>query len=50
MNFDSNTNVVEVAIKRLRAKIDASFTPKLLHTVRGMGYVMELREEEAAAS
>jgi two-component system copper resistance phosphate regulon response regulator CusR len=46
MNFDSNTNVVEVAIKRLRAKIDASFSPKLLHTIRGMGYVMELRDEE----
>lgn len=45
MNFDSNTNVVEVAIKRLRDKIDAAFSPKLLHTVRGMGYVMEPREE-----
>ena len=50
MNFDSNTNVVEVAIKRLRAKIDASYTPKLLHTIRGMGYVMEPREEESLAS
>jgi two-component system copper resistance phosphate regulon response regulator CusR len=50
MNFDSNTNIVEVAIKRLRAKIDASFAPKLLHTIRGMGYVMELRAEEAATS
>jgi two-component system copper resistance phosphate regulon response regulator CusR len=48
MNFDSNTNVVEVAIKRLRAKIDTGFTPKLLHTIRGMGYVMEAREEAAA--
>ena len=48
MNFDSNTNVVEVAIKRLRAKVDAAFTPKLLHTIRGMGYVMEAREEAAA--
>jgi two-component system copper resistance phosphate regulon response regulator CusR len=47
MNFDSNTNVVEVAIKRLRAKIDNAFTPKLLHTMRGMGYVMEPRSEEA---
>lgn len=45
MNFDSNTNVVEVAIKRLRAKIDAGFSPKLLHTIRGMGYVMEVRDE-----
>ena len=50
MNFDSNTNVVEVAIKRLRAKIDAAFSPKLLHTIRGMGYVMELRSDDAGAS
>jgi two-component system, OmpR family, copper resistance phosphate regulon response regulator CusR len=48
MNFDSNTNVVEVAIKRLRAKVDNAFTPKLLHTIRGMGYVMEAREEAEA--
>ncbi len=45
MNFDSNTNVVEVAIKRLRAKVDNAFAPKLLHTIRGMGYVMEARDE-----
>lgn len=44
MNFDSNTNVVEVAIKRLRDKIDTGFTPRLLHTIRGMGYVLEQRE------
>ena len=44
INFDSNTNVVEVAIKRLRAKIDAPFSPRLLHTIRGMGYVLELRD------
>jgi len=43
MNFDSDTNVVEVAVKRLRAKIDNPFGKKLLHTVRGMGYVMEER-------
>jgi two-component system copper resistance phosphate regulon response regulator CusR len=43
MNFDSDTNVVEVAVKRLRAKIDNPFEKKLLHTVRGMGYVMEER-------
>ena len=49
MNFDSNTNVVEVAIKRLRAKIDSGFEPKLLHTIRGMGYVLEVRPEQAAA-
>jgi two-component system copper resistance phosphate regulon response regulator CusR len=47
MNFDSNTNVVEVAIKRLRGKIDAPFPQKLLHTIRGMGYVLELRKDNA---
>ena len=45
MNFDSNTNVVEVAIKRLRAKIDGPYAKNLLHTVRGMGYVLEERHE-----
>jgi two-component system copper resistance phosphate regulon response regulator CusR len=44
MNFDSNTNVVEVAVRRLRGKIDDAFEKKLLHTVRGMGYVLEDRE------
>lgn len=43
VNFDTNANVVEVAIKRLRAKIDAPFASGLLHTVRGMGYVLEER-------
>ncbi|MEZ5645028.1 MAG: heavy metal response regulator transcription factor [Burkholderiaceae bacterium] len=43
MNFDSDTNVVEVAVRRLRAKMDDPFKPKLLHTVRGMGYVLEER-------
>jgi two-component system copper resistance phosphate regulon response regulator CusR len=42
MNFDSDTNVIEVAIRRLRAKVDDDFEPKLIHTVRGMGYVLEL--------
>ncbi len=41
MNFDSDTNVVEVAVRRLHAKIDDGFEPELLHTVRGMGYVLE---------
>lgn len=45
MNFDSDTNVIDVAIKRLRQKIDADFSPKLIHTIRGMGYVLELRDE-----
>jgi two-component system copper resistance phosphate regulon response regulator CusR len=43
MNFDSDTNVVEVAMRRLRAKIDDPFETKLIHTIRGMGYVMEDR-------
>ena len=41
MNFDSDTNVVDVAIRRLRAKVDDPFNPKLIHTVRGMGYMLE---------
>ena len=44
MNFDSDTNLVEVAIRRLRSKIDDPFEEKLLHTVRGMGYVLESRQ------
>ncbi len=44
MNFDSDSNVVEVAVRRLRAKLDDPFAEKLLHTVRGMGYVLERRE------
>ena len=43
MNFDSDTNVVEVAVRRLRAKLDEPFEAPLLHTVRGMGYVLEER-------
>lgn len=45
MNFDSDTNVIDVAVKRLRARIDNDFTPKLIHTVRGVGYVLEVRDE-----
>jgi len=41
MNFDSDTNVIDVAIKRLRGKIDDAFEPKLIHTVRGMGYMLD---------
>ena len=43
MNFDSDTNVVDVAVKRLRAKVDDAFPARLIHTVRGMGYVLEDR-------
>ena len=45
MNFDSDTNVIEVAIRRLRLKIDDSHEQKLIHTVRGMGYVLEERAD-----
>jgi two-component system copper resistance phosphate regulon response regulator CusR len=48
VNFDSNTNVVEVAIKRLRAKLDEPPDIKLLHTIRGMGYLLEERNEAGA--
>jgi len=43
MNFDSDTNVVDVAIRRLRGKIDDPFEHKLIHTIRGVGYVLEER-------
>jgi two-component system copper resistance phosphate regulon response regulator CusR len=43
MNFDSNTNVVDVHVRRLRAKVDDPFERKLVHTVRGIGYVLEDR-------
>ena len=41
MNFDSDTNVVEVMIRRLRAKVDDPFKKKLIHTIRGVGYVLK---------
>src|SRR6202035_4265273 len=41
MNFDSDTNVVDVNVRRLRAKVDDPFAPKLIRTVRGAGYVLE---------
>lgn len=44
INFDTDTNVVDVAIRRLRAKIDDHFSPKLIYTVRGMGYKIDLKE------
>lgn len=42
MHFDSDTNVVDVAVRRLRTKLDDPFEVKMLRTVRGMGYVLEL--------
>jgi two-component system copper resistance phosphate regulon response regulator CusR len=47
LNFDSDTNVIDVAVRRLRAKVDEGFEPRLIHTVRGMGYVMEIPEVNA---
>ena len=41
INFDSDTNVIDVAIRRLRIKIDDNFDIKLIHTVRGMGYRLD---------
>ncbi|WP_243371577.1 heavy metal response regulator transcription factor [Geotalea sp. SG265] len=43
MDFDSDTNVVDVHMRRLRAKVDDPFEKKLIHTVRGVGYVLEER-------
>lgn len=44
MNFDGDSNVVDVAIRRLRRKIDDAFARKLVHTLRGVGYVLEARD------
>ncbi len=43
VTFDSDTNVVDVHVRRLRAKVDDPFENKLIHTVRGIGYVLEAR-------
>jgi two-component system copper resistance phosphate regulon response regulator CusR len=45
VNFDSDFNVLEVAIRRLRSKVDDPFQKKLIHTIRGVGYVLEERSE-----
>jgi two-component system, OmpR family, response regulator len=45
-NFNPGTNVVDVLVSRLREKVDKDFEPKLLHTVRGVGYVLELRARD----
>ncbi|NNG23961.1 heavy metal response regulator transcription factor [Telluria aromaticivorans] len=44
MNFDSDTNVIDAAVRRLRRKVDDPFQQKLIHTRRGMGYVCEAQE------
>ena len=46
MNFDSDTNVIEVAIRRLRAKIDDDFDTKMIQTARGMGYMLDVPDTE----
>lgn len=45
MNFDSDTNVVDVAVRRLRAKLDDPFDTKLIHTIRGVGYLFDTRAD-----
>ncbi len=47
INFDSDANVVDVAIRRLRRKVDEPFSTNLIHTVRGVGYVLEDRSHTA---
>lgn len=43
INFDSDTNVIDVSVRRLRKKVDDPFSVKLIHAVRGVGYVVEKR-------
>ncbi len=45
IHFDCESNVIEVAMRRLRAKVDTPFPVKLIHTVRGVGYVLEARPQ-----
>jgi Response regulators consisting of a CheY-like receiver domain and a winged-helix DNA-binding domain len=44
INFDTGTNVVDVMMRRLRAKVDDPFATKMLHTIRGVGYVLRVEE------
>ncbi len=46
MNFDSDTNVIDVAIRRLRKKVDEGFDIKLIHTIRGMGYTLDVERND----
>ncbi len=43
-NFDGDTSIIKVAIRRLRVKVDRDYEPKLIHAARGLGYVLEARE------
>ena len=49
MNFDPETNVIDVAVRRLRSRIDDGYEVKLLHTFRGAGYVLEVRNDADSA-
>ena len=49
MNFDNDTNVIDVAIRRLRIKVDDNYTMKLIHTVRGMGYRLDAVDSDTTA-
>ena len=50
LSFDTGTNIVDVYINYLRKKIDAGFTPRLIHTVRGVGYELSCQREAAYQS
>jgi two-component system copper resistance phosphate regulon response regulator CusR len=43
VGFTTDTNIVEVVVRRLRAKVDDPFKTKLIHTIRGVGYVLKAR-------
>ena len=44
-NYEGGTNVVDVYIRYLRKKIDDNFSPKLIHTIRGIGYILKVENE-----
>ena len=44
INFDGDSNVVDAAVRRLRRKVDDAYELKLIHTIRGVGYVLEERQ------
>lgn len=50
INFDSDTNVIDVAVRRLRSKVDDDYPVKLIQTVRGMGYKLELPDAPASTN
>jgi two-component system copper resistance phosphate regulon response regulator CusR len=50
MDYDGLTNIVDVYIRHLRSKIDDRFPQKLIHTVRGIGYMIEAPEKSAVRS